>query len=337
MPNVCKNCFSDRELIGFITSQSKFDNCSFCNLKDVECLPIEELFDFFKELLGNFKKTDDGETLKSKLQGNWSLFSSLDIGYNILNSVIDKIETEITNADEKVDFSDEILDNVNYWDKLKNQLIWENRYLTDINYLTDELGWDGFFGSQIALSPDAKLYRARIHQSSSESRYAIDKMFCPPKDKATAGRANPIGIPFLYLSDNDKTVLYEIRASYLDEVSIGTFMLKEELTSEILISDFTESITIFHPSRVSERIKATLLKQKISADLSKPMRRYDSELDYIPTQFICEFIKVYTGVQGIKFRSSLHTVGNNIVIFNQEIMRCIEVDKVKIRKVSIFI
>ena len=108
MPNVCKNCFSDRELIGFITAQSKFDNCSFCNHKDVECLPIEELFDFFKELLGNFKKTDDGETLKSKLQGNWSLFSSLDIAYNILNNVIDNIETEITNADEKVDFSDEI-------------------------------------------------------------------------------------------------------------------------------------------------------------------------------------------------------------------------------------
>lgn len=337
MPNVCKNCFSDRELIGFITSQSKFDNCSFCNHKDVECLPLEELFDFFKELLANFKKTDDGETLKSKLQGNWSLFSSLDIAYNILNNVIALIDTEITNADEKVDFSDDILDNVNYWDKLKSQLIWENRYLTDINYLTDELGWDGFFGSQIALPKDAKLYRARIHHSISEPAYTIDKMFCPPKDKATGGRANPIGIPFLYLSDNDKTVLYEIRASYLDEVSIGTFMLKEELTDEIIISDFTESITIFHPSRVSERIKSTLLKQKISADLSKPMRRYDSELDYIPTQFICEFIKVYTGVQGIKFRSSLHTTGNNIVIFNQEIMRCIEVVKAKINKVSISI
>ena len=85
------------------------------------------------------------------------------------------------------------------------------------------------------------------------------------------------------------------------------------MSTAIIISDFTESETIFHPSRVAERIKSTLLKQKISVDLSKPMRRYDSELDYIPTQFICEFIKIYTGVQGIKFRSSLHTLGNNIV------------------------
>lgn len=337
MPNVCKNCFSDRELIGFITSQSKFDDCGFCNHKDVECLQIDELFDFFKELLDNFKKSDSGETLKSRVQGNWSLFSSLDIAYNILNHIIENIETEISSADEKVDFSNEIIDNVNYWEKLKNQLIWENRYLTDINYITDELGWDSFFGSQITLSKETKLYRARIHHSSSEPAFSNDNMFCPPKYKATAGRANPAGIPFLYLSDNDKTVLYEIRASYLDEVSIGTFMLKEEITSEILISDFTESITIFHPSRVSDRIKATLLRQKISADLSKPMRRYDSELEYIPTQFICEFIKIYTGVHGIKFRSSLHTTGNNIVIFNQEIMRCVEVVKAKINRVSISI
>ncbi len=56
-------------------------------------------------------------------------------------------------------------------------------------------------------------------------------------------------------------------------------------------------------------------KQKISIDLSKPMRRYDNEIEYIPTQFICEFIKVFTGASGIKFSSSLHPSGNNFVIF----------------------
>jgi len=60
--------------------------------------------------------------------------------------------------------------------------------------------------------------------------------------------------------------------------------VKANLTQPVLIADFTESSTIFHPSRIGDRIKATLLKQKISADLSKPMRRYDSELEYIPTQ-----------------------------------------------------
>lgn len=335
MVNVCKNCFSDKELVGFITSLSNFNNCNFCGNKNIECIPIEELFDFFIELLNNFKKTQSGLSLKSKIQGNWSLFSSLDYAYNILNYIINNISTEITSADDLVDFNDDILDNVNYWEKLKSRLVWENRYLTDISYLTDELGWDGFFGSQFELSKDTKLFRARIHHTSAEAPYSSNEMFCPPKQKATAGRANPLGIPFLYLSDNKETVLYEIRASFLDEISVGTFVLSDIAEPSILISDFTENATIFHPSRVSEKIKSTLLKQKISSDLSKPMRRYDSELEYIPTQFICEFIKVYTGVKGIKFRSSLHTVGNNIVIFDQKNMKCIDVFQAKINKVII--
>src|SRR5690606_2903130 len=126
---------------------------------------------------------------------------------------INEIETPILSADEPVDFNADILDNVNHWDTLKHQLIWERRYLTDVNYLTEELGWDGFFSSQIPLTKDTKLYRARLHHKSNEPAYAVDKMFCPPKDDSTAGRANPSGIPYLYLSDNEETVLYEIRAS----------------------------------------------------------------------------------------------------------------------------
>lgn len=335
MYKVCNHCFSDRELKAFIISQATIGDCDFCGIKKTETLLINELFDFFTELLDNFKRVQTGVTIKSKIQGNWSLFSTSVLSYHILNYVINNITTQITSADDLVDFSDEILDNVNFWDKLKSQLVWENRYLTDINYLTDELGWDGFFNSKIELIKNLKLYRARIHNSSAEPPFSNMDMFCPPKENATAGRANPLGIPFLYMSDNTDTVLYEIRASYLDEISVGTFILNDKVTSAISISDFTESETIFHPSMVAHKIKSTLLKQKISIDLSKPMRRYDSELDYIPTQFICEFIKIYTGVEGIKFRSSLHTIGNNIVIFNQDLMQCIDVKKVKVTKVLI--
>jgi hypothetical protein len=160
-------------------------------------------------------------------------------------------------------------------------------------------------------------------------------MFCPPKHLSTAGRANPMGIPYLYLSDNKETIIYEVRSAYLDEVSVGEFRISNNISKEVKISDFTEVPTIYHPSEVNKRIKSRLLKRLISIDLSRPMRRYDSELDYIPTQFICEFIKVYTGVDGLKFTSSLHNLGNNYVIFDQNLMDCISVSKVKISKVDI--
>lgn len=329
MQSVCKSCFSDKELVGFITSQGKIGNCDCCNNKTIEVIKIEELLEFFNELLGNFKKDINGVGIISKIQGNWSLFSSLENGKKILNYILSQINTPFYNANDLVDFTDEIYENINYWSILKEQLKWERRYLTDINRLIEDLGWDGFFNSKIVIQKNELFYRARLHHSQNEPSYPSDKMFCPPKEISTAGRANPSGIPYLYLSDNKETILYEIRASFLDEVSIATFSLKDEIIEEIKISDFTESPTLFHPNEVNKRIKSTLLKSKISIDLSNPMRRYDSELDYIPTQFICEFIKVFTGVQGIKFASSLHTTGRNLVLFNQNIMQCIDVKKLK--------
>jgi hypothetical protein len=335
MQFVCKNCFADKELSGLVLSQNQIGDCDCCNTKGVEIIAIEELFDFFKELFDNFQPKPQGKSLISLIQGNWSLFSSIEWGHKILNFTLDKIGSSISNSEELVDFNDEILENINYWFKLKEQLKWERRYFTNIEYLTDDLGWDSFFESKVIIKKEDIFYRARLHKNANEDIFNNVQMFCPPTEISTAGRANPIGIPYLYLSDNEETILYEIRASFLDEVTVGSFNIKQNTEQEIMISDFTESPTLYHPNGVNKRIKSTLLKQLISRDLSKPMRRYDSELDYIPTQFICEFIKVFTNVQGIKFRSSLHNTGNNLVIFNQDIMECTEVKKVKVSKVSI--
>ncbi len=335
MQFVCKNCFADKELKGFILSQNTIGNCHCCESKDVEIIAFEELLDFFKELFENFQPAKVGERFISKIQGNWSLFSSIECGQRILNFALDRINSPISNSEEFVDFNDEILENVNFWFKLKEQLKWERRYLTDINYLTDDLGWDGFFESKTVINRGEIFYRARLHKNADERIFSNEEMYCPKRELSTAGRANPSGIPYLYLSDNESTILYEIRASYLDEVSVASFCLNQGLSQDIIISDFTETPALYAPNEVNRRIKSTLLKQVISRDLSKPMRRYDSELDYIPTQFICEFIKVFTNVHGIKFRSSLHNIGNNLVIFNQDIMECKEVKKIQVSKVSI--
>ncbi|WP_418894072.1 RES family NAD+ phosphorylase [Limibacterium fermenti] len=208
-------------------------------------------------------------------------------------------------------------------------------------YIIPDRGFrvDGLLSSKTILNENKKLYRARLHYKEKEEPYEYPKMFCPPPDLSVGGRANPAGIPFLYLCDNKDSVLYEIRAAFLDEVSVGTFVLKNTIEEDITIADFTEVPTLFSQSgmqnEINTKIKSKLLKDKISRDLSKPIRRYDSPLDYIPTQFICEFVKIYSGAHGIKFRSSLHPTGNNIVIFNQDIMECIDVEKAKVKKVVI--
>lgn len=325
---VCENCFADRELKGFISSSKLKGNCEICSSTDVSLMEKIELLDFFQELIDNFHKSENGESLKSKIQSDWSFFSTHGIATKILNEILPELSTEILSSDDKVDYTSDVNDNHLYWEVLKEKLKWSRRFLTDIEYLED-LGWDGFFNTQFELKPIDKLYRGRVHHKSGLLAYNSENMLCPKPNVVGGGRANPLGIPYLYLSDNSETVLYEVRASYLDELSIATFVLKSEY-DKIKIVDFTEDTSLFQPTMVNKTIKAHLLRKKISKDLSKPMRRYDSEIEYIPTQFICEFIKVYTGASGIRFSSSLHLEGKNIVIFDQNLMECAEVSLKKV-------
>ena len=217
---VCPNCFADKELKGFIISSIETGDCKFCESKSQKLLDISELYDFFQELVGNFQLVDTGEQISSKIQGHWSFFSSHNTANKILNFVLPKLSTNITSSSQPVDYVDDIIDNYSHWEVLKEELKWKNRFVINIERLVEDLGWDGFFNTPYELSPKVELYRARLHHKSGLPVYKSSEMNCPPKEFASGGRANPLGIPFLYLCDNLETVLYEVRASYLDELSL---------------------------------------------------------------------------------------------------------------------
>jgi hypothetical protein len=163
-------------------------------------------------------------------------------------------------------------------------------------------------------------------------------MGCPPKEQARPGRANPIGIPYLYLCDNAKTTYYEVRSVYLDNLSVGRFKIKRNLN----LVDFTYQIDIYAKYMSEEgnkSLKDIVIQKKvieaISRDLSKPMRRFDSELEYVPTQMICEYCKNEVHADGISFKSSLYEKGKNYVLFDEESAECKAVETHTINTIDI--
>ena len=159
-------------------------------------------------------------------------------------------------------------------------------------------------------------------------------MGCPPKEKATAGRANPMGIPYLYLCKAEKTTYFEVRAGYMDKLSIGRFRIIRDLN----IVDFSSKISLFVSSEGTKQLSDVVVKKKmldaISFDLSKPMCRYDTELEYVPTQLICEYCK-RNGADGVCFNSSLHKGGLNYVIFNPKYAECVHVSSRQIKRIDV--
>jgi len=332
---VCASCFNDIELKEFIKLNSlEKGRCDYCsNDIESEILGIDKLFFFFREFLGIFKENEDGEKLIEVISDDWNLFSGNDIAYAVLSDILSSIDSPVSKPEQTVSYIEEIIENVSYWGELKEKLKWESRFLTNTDPLFD-LGWDSFFNKTNTFPSGEELYRARIHSEGGRQTFNLEEMGCPSKEKVTSGRANPQGIPYLYLSKTPETTLYETRAAYLDEISIGKFRIKED--QKIVLVDFTEEVSSFlNFENIIDYTKSVLLKKRISIDLSKPIRRYDSELEYIPTQFICEFIRYITGADGILFNSSLHEDGENIVLFNEDKIKCISVQKHHVTKVSI--
>lgn len=335
--NVCTNCFNDLELQSFIEVNSKvIGKCDYClDNADSPLLDIKELLDFFADFLKIFQEGSVSRTLNDIVNEDWNLFSDSVISSTILSDVIGLLKYSSIQPSSFVSYDGEIIESTSHWKELKEILKHEKRYLTDLKKEMFQNFVSYFKIIEISSKEKKIFYRSRIHNNSGSEAYSIDKMGSPDKTKVSSGRANPLGIPYLYLSETPETTIYETRATFLDEISIGEFIVEDN--QNLSLVDFTAKGEAFYNlDNIIEYSKSFIMQKSISSDLSKPIRkRYDSVLDYIPTQYICEFIRYEIGTDGILFNSSLHQGGKNIVLFNEDKVKCISVKKHHITDVSI--
>lgn len=329
--NICKDCFLDEELRSEINANAeKEDICEVCG-KEGKVMDFSEFHEFFTTLLSLFSKTESSyKTVVDIIQEEWSLFKNKEVAKILLTDVIATHDFDYS-VDDFVNYSDEIQDRVAVWDRLKISVKENSRFFTNM----EEFILYDYLTAGKSLHIGQKLYRSRI-TPIGQKKIKCNMMGCPPKEMATAGRANPIGIPYLYLSDSAKTTYFEVRAVYLDQLSVGTFRIERELE----LVDFIYDVNLFlaYNDGITS-LKDIVIKKKIidaiSYDLSKPLRRYDSELEYVPTQLICEYCKRIVGADGISFESSLHKGGRNYVLFDNSSAKCIRVDSHEITRIDI--
>lgn len=135
----------------------------------------------------------------------------------------------------------------------------------------------------------------------------------PLSDKAKEGRANPKGIPYLYLSNNIETAIAECRPWLGQLASVGIFEIVRDLKLVQLIAERKEPSLIYLSEPSQEEINK-LVWEDINAAFSEPVSPDDSTADYAPTQILAEVLK-RAGNDGIIYKSKLGQ-GYNIVLFN---------------------
>lgn len=335
-------CFKDIEIRSIIESQGRIGKCEITGkekqyIYDTE--ESEELAPIFSEVLDVYTSNSElpknfPESLKDKieiiLERDWSIFNihANEIKRAIMaicktmyneDSLIFKEVVGIENMCDSGYFERKCIMKHNDWESFVASIKNKNRFHS--NHINLKLLEELFQSEkmQVLLKKGGiSLYRARI---SEEKPLDKQQMGPPPLEYVTAGRANSKGIRCLYLASDVETTFHELRARDLDYISIGTFTVKKDvklvdLSNLDKISPFSDET--FECDWFA--INMPILK-KISYEIAKPLRRQDSELDYLPTQYIADFVKSL-GFDGICYRSTLNPSGVNYAIFEYKKFEC---------------
>lgn len=343
---ICECCFNDKEIISVIRGFNKEGKCSVCGntarIYDTEeddyLTPwFENLVDIYtqKELLPNNYKKEDLTTLSKELKYGWNIFDDSVAEENVKRIIISILnEKYLSNKnlfEDKIGIAEKCDESVlsdisilksNTREKFSKNLITKNRYHNK------DLDLDKFvkFLSYIEkkYGTGEKFYRGRI---SKKDGIDISDMGVPPRDKIQGGRVNAEGVECLYLGDSLNTTIHEIRAGLYDYVTIGVFQSICELNVVDLreinnISPFIETLdTLDHAIN-------KIFLNKINEEMGKVMRKTDSKLEYVPTQYITDFVKSITDqsgnyqYDGIIYNSVMNKDGYNIAIFYPEKLQC---------------
>ena len=347
----CSDCFEDTEIKNIINSINNTDTCDVLNKKSEHIYDTDKhdnLTPYFESLLDVYTpiseckiKIDKANYIRLKydLKYTWDIFESNckpEIIHNIVKSICkEKYEETPDIFDEDIVIlelydeeykKEQSLLRTNSWEDFKNSLIRDNRYHTNIfnTKLFEQYCW----AALKKYHAGTKFYRGRI---SNKDGYSIEEMGCPPFKNSKAGRVNAEGVECLYLANNIETTINEVRAGVADYVTIAAFELQED----IIVTDL-KNINKISPLSIPDSnflINYAINKEhlsKINKEMSKIVRQSDSKLDYVPTQYICDFIKTLEqkGIDdniikfaGVEYDSTLCQDGYNIAIFEPNLFK----------------
>ena len=156
----------------------------------------------------------------------------------------------------------------------------------------------------------------------------------PLAEKASDGRANPKGIPCLYLATKQETAVLEVRPLIGSYVSVAQFkVLKDLRLVDCSAKEMSDLVRFLKKDWTPEETEKQVWSD-INTAFSEPVERGDDSLDYIPTQIITETFKL-NGFDGIAYKSSYGEDGFNVALFDVAAADVINCGLYRIKDVSV--
>jgi hypothetical protein len=338
--NCCAECFGDRVLRRNIipTRSSAMGQCSYCGTANVALIAPRELAEYFELLVGAYRPDPTGKLLVQWFREDWGIFQHPRMDDSRAKDLLAEIlnDGEIVRQ-QFVPLNDPTVDHLSEWEKLRDELMYNNRYFpqTTIDLKRLEL-----LLSPLTLAGDevpTQWYRARLQMS--DTPYTVGEMGAPPKRFASHGRANPAGIPYLYLGSSPVVAISEIRPHTGERACVADFTT----TADLKLTDLRnprKMVSPFLPLLEDDgdidigNIRNDLpFLERLGDELTRPVVPQSAAIDYTPSQYLCEFIKK-CGYQGVIYRSSVSD-GINLALFDPARALCGTVIQHRVTRVSV--
>jgi hypothetical protein len=205
-------------------------------------------------------------------------------------------------------------DRLMMWEQLRDELMFGNRFFPDTEIDSDRLR---NLLSYLILDMDEipiEWHRARL--LNQDEPFNIEEMGAPPKKLATHGRANPAGIPYLYLGSTAVTAIAEIRPHTGERACVASFTTSTDLK----VIDLRNPRKSVSPFVLGDEDGIGFMRgdipflQRLGEELTRPILPQSAAIDYVPSQYLSEFIKK-CGYDGVIYRSSVGD-GMNMALFD---------------------
>jgi len=354
MPSVCWKCFEDEYLVALIRDTGEVDDCALCRNTKRRALDIDELRELFSPIVSVYEdvvefmpldtlKEGGHATLPERFVDDWGIFDDEDTArrfFDLCSSEVfdpdsdgfDPFATDRAVGVGELFFRGDYEASqrlIGVWTRLKSEIATKNRFFAGAAVIQHL--WDAIAFAGTTVSRATPFHRARSCEGVEARRKK--EMGAPPQALATPGRANPAGIPYLYLASTANTAASELRPHVQDRLTLGTFRLSRDLK---VIDLRAGNVRVGSPFRWGDRLHSVVRVAKflgvLSQELSAPVSR-KNELEYLPTQYLCELIK-NQGFDGVVYESGVCD-GYNLAIFDPAGARCIKTELVSVGKVEI--
>jgi hypothetical protein len=332
----CPECIGDRYLRRQVIpqlSKSKGE-CAYCRSKNVPLVAPSSLREYFRLLVSAYELDANGKLLVQRFREDWAMFDHPNANDSMAKDLLAEILDDGEIVRQKYSAAvDQKIDHVAEWEKLRDELMYHNRFFPALNIDLDRLG---ALLSPLTLETDEfpeTWYRARIQMD--DKPFTQKEMGPPPKRIASHGRANPAGIPYLYLASNENTAISEIRPHAGEVVCVADFLIP----GHVALVDLRNPRKTVTPFLLSDAAEIGRLRRdlpwlvRLGQELTRPVVPLAAAIDYTPSQYLCEFIKKNL-YQGVVYKSSV-SGGINLALFEPVLAEVGSVKQYLVSKVSV--